>query len=1067
MPKNIITTPEQKFSMELKKELKDAKKAKFAVGWFFISGFKELKDELDKLENLELLISPTTNKHTAETMLVAEKFDEEVIDKLKEIAEYKTSAQKQEILEKEAEAFLERTGKIKPSKESKEFLVWLASKLNEKKIKIRIYTKETMHAKMYLIEKKDKSRVAFMGSSNISISGFNLNTELNIRIIDEKQIKKLSKWFKEKWDKSKDCDFTVLAGKKIEDSWAINNDVTPFRIYLRILHDIFSLEQENEEQLLKLSDDAPELYNFQKDAVIDVYRRLNKYGGIFLADVPGLGKTYMGSALLAHLQEDGEKAVVICPPKLEEHWKDVLDDFNVNARVISRGKLSDIINNDRLMQRDIILIDEAHHFRNPETNGYKDLELICENKKVILVGATPQNLSLNDIYHQMKLFHPREICEQIKIDPPILKDFFEEAMKEREKLDKEGKINVTDCSENLFQQILVRRTRKNIIDEYGKENLPPFPDRMGPYRIDYNIDEVYPGGVYSQLNNKIDQLKFARYDIGSFIEPDQFTDDEKQRLRIAGRNLKSIMHMILFKILESSVVAFRESTNLIYRSHQLFLRGLDEGKVLAGEAADKAYKDLKNDIEIEEIDIPTDSYDGKRFKKDELRQVIEKDMEIFKEMHEMVKDIKPSEDDKLQTLIKRIKGEYKKDNWDKEGKEKLSDKKILIFTQYATTAKYLGEELKKHFSNVDYVSGATGKILTRAALFSPNFNKRTIKRRGIKVTNTSEINILVSTELMSEGMNLQDGQVVINYELHWNPVRIIQRIGRIDRIGSENDKIWVYNFFPQTEADDKINVKEKVKKRINEINTRFGSDAKVISQEEQLSDKHKFYKIYTEDKKSLEEEERESKSSHHRLNWVKSKRELSNEYQKALALPTQSCCGMKKHKEGVISFYKVDDFYKLFFGNKSGEVMERNDWEILSILECKPDEEKLDIHDYHFDVAEEMRQQFEKEANDNEQKKSEHLEKVKRQALSKLQKISRRKSEKDKRLINEVEGLVRDAKLDVKQKRQLRGVIRQKHGLKDMEIVEEIKEFLKNCETIERKPLKKRYAEVIISESLK
>ena len=678
MPKNIITTPEQKFAEELKKGLVNAKKAKFAVGWFFISGIRELKDELDKLESLDLLISPSTSQHTAETMLIAEKIDELVKD---ELEKRKTPEEKKEILVKEASALLERTGKLKASKENAEFIAWLAEKLAKNIFKIHMYIKEVMHAKMYYIEKKDETSVAFMGSSNISLSGFNLNTELNIRLTDENQVKKLKAWFDEKWKYSEDCDFTTLAAKALEKSWPLNPDVTPFRIYLKILHEFFTFEDDNLE-VVPLSEDTPDLYDFQKDAVIDAYKKLNKYGGLFLADVPGLGKTYMGSALLAHLQEDGKKAIVICPPKLEEQWRDVLDEFSAGtARVISKGKLQSIINDDSLMKREIVLVDEAHHFRNPETNMYKDLELICENKKVILVGATPQNLNLLDLYYQMKLFHPNEISEILKIDPPILREFFDEAIEEREKLDAESKNDIPDRSENLFQQILIRRTRKNIIDEYGKDKLPPFPERIGPFRIDYDIDAVYPGGLYEELNKKIDSLDFARYDIGSYIIEEEFNEEEKQRLRVAGKNLKKIMHMILFKLLESSVVAFRESVDLIFRSHEAFLKGLDENKVLAGDKADQVYQQLRNDVDLEEIDIPDDAYSSKRFKVKDLQSAIEKDKVIFWQMYEMVKDIKPINDNKLQTLIKRIKGSYTKKNWNEKGNEPCEGKKILIFTQ--------------------------------------------------------------------------------------------------------------------------------------------------------------------------------------------------------------------------------------------------------------------------------------------------------------------------------------------------------------------------------------------------
>ncbi len=1069
MTENIITTPEQKFSDELKKELRGAKNAKFAVGWFFISGLKELKDEIDKLESLQILISPSTNRQTAETIMLAEKFDEAVTDIL-ETQYYQTPEQKKEILEKEAMVLLEKTGRLKASKENAEFISWLAQKLSEKKIEINIYTKELFHAKVYLVEKETGEKIAFAGSSNISLSGFSTNTEVNIRLTDEKQVDKLDKWFDEKWKLSEDCAFTVLAAEALKKSWALSEEVTPFRIYLRILHDIFSLDEDREKEKIEFNEDVPKLYSFQKDAVIDAYRRLQKYGGVFLADVPGLGKTYMGAALLAHLQEEGERAIVICSPKIQEQWEQVLDDYNVNAKVISRdyNKIAEVINDDRLMQRQVILIDEAHHFRNPETISYKDLQIICEGKKVILVGATPQNLTIYDMYHQLKLFHPQEMTDVLRIDPPELKKFFDKADEERKQLDADGKTNIPDRSENLFQQLLVRRTRKNIIDEYGKENLPPFPKRCGPYRIDYNIDDVYPGGIYNTLDTKIQELEFARYDIGSYIKEKEFTEDEKQRLKIAGRNLKSIMGMILFKLLESSVAALRESLHHMMRSHELFLRGLEEGKVLAGDAADKAYMQLKEEIEIEDIDIPEDTYAANRFKVDELRVAIANDLARLKPMYEMVQGITVEEDDKLQTLIKRITGEYSQPTWDTDGKEKCEGKKILIFTQFATTAKYIGEELKKHFERVVYVSGGSSGVLEKAALFSPETesNRKYLKKRGIEVTSENKIDILVSTDVLGEGMNLQDGQVVINYELHWNPVRIIQRVGRIDRIGSTNDKIWVYNFFPQLEADLRIGIKERIERRIQEIQTRFGGDDKVISQDEKLVDK-KFYEMYSEDAHALEDQEIESVSQKQKVNWRKLKEEFPEEYKKALALPNMANCGLSGKKQGIVVYCSTGDIYKLYLADKDGAVIDENDWQILSLLECDADTITVPIYDNHYDITEKIRLVFQDRANEIEHNRTGHLELLKRQALDRIEKAKRSQSEDTKRWMSSIQGSVRSVKLDIKLSRELRGIIRQRHGLLPKEMVEKIEILLKDKFQIIQQPAKKLYAEIVLSESLK
>lgn len=1021
----IIASPENKLSEAIKKELRRSTKARFATGWFFVSGLKELLPELDKLKKIEILTSPATNRQTAEAMLLAKGFIQAVEDTLEE-QKYITPEAREEILENEANNLLQTVSRIKPTEENKEFLIWLFKALESKKVEIHIYTKEHLHAKMYLLDD-----IAFVGSSNLSLSGFNLNSELNISLEDKDNLAELNAWFKEKWEHSKDSDFTALARAELMRSWALNETVTPFQIYLRILHEIFSYEVADE--IPELKSGTLKLYNFQEDAIIDAYQRLKKFNGVFIADVPGLGKTYTGSALLAHLQEDGKKALVICPPNLEDNWKNVLNEFNVGtARVISKGKLDQILADERLMRRDVVLIDEAHHFRNPETNLYKDLELICEGKQVILVGATPQNLSLWDIYHQIKLFHSNEISETLRIDPPSLKEYF--------KACEDGKADLED----LLSQILIRRTRKNVKDDYGQDIH--FPKRNGPHRIDYSIDEVYKGGIYSAINKLIDELVFARYDLGSFIKEEEFTPDERQRIKQAGSNLRKIMRMILFKLLESSFYAFRESLNLIVRSHLAFLKGLGEGKVLVGEAAEDIIDDLRAGTEISDLIIPDDAYDAKRFDEQKLKRDINKDLVTFSKIYDLVKAIKPEEDEKLRTLIKQLS--------DKE----IFGRKTIIFTQYATTAQYLGEELKKKFANVDYVSQGTGQVLTKAKRFSPKSNEFKVDK------DNPEINILVSTELLSEGQNLQDGEAVINYELHWNPVRIIQRIGRIDRIGSENDQIWIYNFFPQLEAEREINVEKKVKQRINEINQRFGADSKTISEDEQL-DQKKFYEMYTEEGDSLEEDEKESKSGYYLMQWKKLREQFQEEYQKAIDLPPMVYGGLSSHRNGVVAFCKTDDFYKLFLANQAGEIIERNDWQILSFIECSEAAILKKSYPNHLKIIEDIREKFEEEANEREIKKLNHLELLKRQVVDKLTRLKRGQPDKFKKEVDEVIDLVRNAKLSVSQRRSLRS-IRSKYGSLPNELVGEVRIIVEDCPREEFKTPIKKYAEVIMSESL-
>lgn len=1036
MAHDIIDNSKVKLAKVLREKISVSRKGHFAVGWFFLTGLKEIKEEIEGLEKLEILIGSKTNKETAEAILLASKYEEAVnnfLEKNRYLPEYQIERLKRE----ESKALLDRISFIEPTRENIEFIRWFWEKIREKKIEIKIYPYEPLHAKLYLLDFKDSrygKGISYVGSSNLSVSGLNLNTELNVAVSGDDNHQALSDWFRERWEVS--TDFNDLAREALEKSWVLINEVhpdevTPFRVYLRILHEIF-FYQETEEIKKEKKYGEVELYDYQVDAVRDAYHKLQYYNGVFLADVPGVGKTYTGSALLAHLEEEGKRALVICPPKLQEQWQEVLADFGVGtARVFSLGKLEDILDNERLMEREVILVDEAHHFRNPNTFRYEDLQLICEGKKVILVGATPQNLSVFDLYHQMKLFVPDDLDHNFRINPPDLKEFFREC--------KNGGADLED----LISQIVVRRTRSDIREYYRKIE---FPERKGPYREDYNIDRVYPGGLYRLLNQLLSELKFARYDIGSYLKPkNDFSPDQVQRLKQAGANLKGIMSIILFRRLESSIPAFRETTSWMAKSHSLFLKALDENKVLVGEEAEKVIDDLKAGEEIEDIEIPETLYDAGSFEKERMRKDIEEDKIRFEKMYNSVKDLGADNDEKLAKLISLLKS------------PEITRKKAIIFTQFSATARYLGIELAKLFPKVDCASQDTGHVLTKVKRFAPRANKYRIKPG-------EEIDILVSTDLLSEGLNLQDGQVVVNYELHWNPVRIIQRIGRIDRIGSQHDTIYIHNFFPQEEVEERINVETKVKKRINEIIKHFGGDEKTISMDEETVRK-KLFEVYTENSRSLEEEEARSRSGHFMMEWKKLKAGYPEEYRQALKLPTMVTCGMPAKKlEGIAIFCRSDDYYKLLLSDQTGSIVENNDWKIMELIECTPRIKSVPLLGYHLNVLEKVRKNFEDEVNRRETKKQE-LEEIKKQVIKRLDQIKRGKTEKVKKEVEEIEEKLRRAKLNLTQRRALRKEIR-KYGARPEETVEQIKKIIMSADLETDKPLEKKYAQVIISESL-
>jgi superfamily II DNA/RNA helicase len=1036
---DIIDNSKVKLVDVLKEKLSVSRRARFAVGWLFISGFKELKDEIENLEKLEILAGSRTNKQTAEIMLLEKKWNEAVKDKLENL-KYLPEEEREKILNNEFKELVNDLSYIKPSEENIEFLKWFLEKLREKKIEIRIYYKEPLHAKLYLFEYKDKRHglgEAIVGSSNFSLSGFELNTELNVRVLGNDNYKFLNDWFEKKWQESELTQFTELAEKAIEKSWAFNKEVTPFRVYLRVLHEMFSYKEPEPDIYIEA-----ELYRFQKDAVISAYKKLKKYNGVFISDVPGLGKTYIGSALLSHLETEGKTAIVIAPPRLVEYWREVLIDLGVSkAKVFSMGKLEEILDDERYMKRKVVLVDESHHFRNPETKRYKDLLKICQDKQVILLSATPQNLSIWDIYWQLKLFTPYETNHNFRIYPIELKKYFEACEK--------GDANIED----LISEIFIRRTRSDIKEYYPDEKII-FPERKGPYRVDYSIDDVYEGGLYAKIQELLNKLTYARYNLSRYVKEIDFEPEEFQRLNNAWVNLQRLVRANLYRRLESSVQAFRDSIDRHLKVYNGFKEILTrENKIPIGDINDleEMIDKLRDDEEFEWRE-GENYYDAKKFDVKKLKEDLEKDIKVFTEIKEAIKDITPKDDDKLQKLIEIL------------NKEPIKDKKVVIFSAFESTVKYLYENLKDKFERVDYVAGGE-KILTKIKRFAPKANKT-------KIDPKEEIRILIATEILSEGLNLQDAQVVINYELHWNPVRIIQRIGRIDRIGSEYSEIYVYNFFPETKAEKEIKIEDKVNRRINEIIQNFGYDEKTIHLGEPVVRK-KLFEIYTEKPEVLEEPEEKSDSKYFEFEFYRLIKEYPEEYKSALELPAMVNVARNSQTQGIIVFCKAGNYYRLRLTDLKGDVINSNDWEILKFLECKPNEKGYDFNKAFYEIIEKTREEFEKEANKREREKLDFIDPQKREIIKFIDKLKRKKSKKFKERCDELINLVKNKFISYENGKRLRKFIRdlsKKFGLTDEKILEELeKEFnttLISARQEEKPRIEKVYAQIIIVEEL-
>ena len=1023
MPHDIIDNREEKLADHIGRLLDNAERAKFAVGYFFLSGFKEIRAHLEKVQELRLLIGSTSNLKTVEALALGTG-NPEVVEKLLEPLNYLTPQEKAEAVKRESEKLTEIAAQIPQTDEDEEYIKFLAKLVKDGKIKVRVYTKGVLHAKAYIVDyPKDRYErgSAIVGSSNLSLAGVTSNTELNVVVPGNENHEKLSEWFERLWNDAEDFDKELM--HVLESSWAMN-EPTPYELYLKVVYELVKDRLDEDEKLHKPKGlEVPELYDYQKDAVIQARSILRDYDGVFLADVVGLGKTYMGAALLADIYaRTGEKAVIICPPVLKPLWQDVCDMYDLPVRIFSRAKVHDILEDERLMARPVVLIDESHHFRHPYTKSYKAVEEVCYRKKVIMLTATPYNTEPSDILNQMRLFHPTK-ATVIPVDPPVLTDFFSLVEKGEKKLPE------------LLEYVMVRRTRRHI-EKYYKEDMQSgklkFPERKPPVRIDYSIDDVYPG-IYDKIERALKRIRYARYDLFHYVKPEFRGEADLAQLKTAGKNLVALMRTILFKRLESSVAAFTRSVKDQEEIHQLYLDYLKKGVVPAGLLAEelKRYRRTGDDERMEQaMETFSEKYGAEKFNLERLKEDIEADLSVFAEIYKMVKDLKPEDDEKLQTLLKYLE------------EQPFKGSKVLVFTQFATTAEYLGEQVTKRFSQAEYVSGSSTDLLDKIKRFAPKANRAKVKAKD-------EIRVLVTTDILSEGLNLQDGNIVVSYDLHWNPVRLIQRIGRVDRVSTVHDVIHTFNFFPERKLEAKLGLEKRLTRRFDDIHKHIGLGEKYLSPDEKLTDIELFTRMYTGDESVLVESDEEAEVSFAEL--VKIMRDLREKdaklYARITSLPNKVRSARANDEDEMIVFCKAGDYSALYMADEEGKITSRDQMDILKKLKCDPKTKRVALpRDFNAKVRT-IEREFQEDAQERVlQRDAVESEPLVRQTLKELNSLARKVKGEDKKTITELRSRLVRAPLSPKEKKGLRSLRRMQNTPE--EHVRALKELLLSQQTL-------------------
>lgn len=897
MAHQIIDNRNKKLAEEISIQLDHTSKAKIAVGYFYLSGLKTIQDKLRAKEDdgsygineIKLLIGNTGNQLTIEELAQRNRRPEHIEREIEKQHYYKdrgdTTAheRRRRIISSTVNDVKEAISELDHSNENETLIGLINEMVTTGRLKVKVYTKSRLHAKAYILDFKNpqpnSKGIAIVGSSNLSLAGFTNNTELNVYVHDNgENHDALTTWFDELWAEAEEFDSALMT--EVQESWAMY-PATPYDIYMKTLYTLLKdrLEGGDDDEFLWHNEITQDLTDFQRNAVKQLNAIIRQYNGAFASDVVGVGKSFIGAAVVKHFViSEGVKPLIICPKTLEDMWKVYNAQYSLNAEIIPMSllKAGDIdepswnfLHTDRRYNdRNFVLIDESHNFRHHTPQRYQVLQDFIQTgqKKVLLMTATPRNKSANDVYNQIRLFHSDDKTF-IPISPPNLKEYFKVILNPETPIEKSASLFRT-----LLQYVLVRRTRNCILRWYGydsKTNEKVDPNNFDDYitgkkrayiyvggkhryfpkrnidTVTYSIEDTYKG-LYSTIRKHFGKAKFnyngkpitgeltyARFALWHYVQKDKQKNSPYKDLHRAGVNLRGLMRVMLFKRFESSIYAFRQTIGRLVKIHKAFIKSLDNGIVPAGE---KAQSILYGADIFQEADFLSaiqeatkeGNYDIKDFDTDRLISHIWHDLEILEDIQRLVGDdvIPPKKDAKLQRLKAILK------------EKPLNDGKVLIFSESAETVDYLYENLNpKEKPEIQKASSGRENKNRLVKLFAPKANNYELKPNDI------EVQMVIATDVLSEGLNLQDCDKIINYDLHWNPVRMIQRFGRIDRIGSEHEKIYGFNFLPETELDRNLNLHEIVHQRIQEIHDTIGEDSEILDNTEQINSEA-MYAIY-------------------------------------------------------------------------------------------------------------------------------------------------------------------------------------------------------------------------------
>ncbi|MCL6259466.1 phospholipase D-like domain-containing protein [Aquiflexum sp. TKW24L] len=810
------------------------------VGYFRASGYFQIREFVENAEEIRILVGINIDSLVYQANQQGILFDGDA--------------------EKAQEEFFQEVKKnIQEAEYDKTVeggMIQLIKDITTGKVKIKIHPKQNIHAKIYIFREEVKHDHGYgsviTGSSNLTDAGLSKNFEFNVELRDNSDIDFATKTFDKLWEEAVPVDMDSI--EKLQKETYLNDNYTPYEVYLKFLIEYFGKSIEFDPNSIADLPKGFKRLSYQVDAVNDGFTKMMKHNGFFLADVVGLGKTIV-STLIAKkyfytngFPEHRSRTLIIVPPALKDNWVETIEKFNLdNVRIVTNGSLHKI--NDATIY-DLIIVDEAHKFRSDTAGMYNELQKICKTptrrilpegktvpKRIILVSATPLNNRPEDIANQIYLFQD---SKESTLETGNLQHFFRQQIDAYKKLKSEPDIvKVQTGVKKIYEKIrtkvieplIVRRTRTDLMahELYSKDlenqNIK-FPKVRQPKKILYalepHLEDLYDKTI-QVLSHETRGLKYNRYRAIGFLKP--YKKGKYKQADMISAQLAKIMKTMLVKRIDSSFFAFKQSLFRFMKATEAMVTMFENGRIFIApnlpvtEMINEGREDELIDLVLEKsIEDPTiDICEPDDFEYDFLPG-LRHDFKLLKELSEEWEKV--IEDPKLEVFITYLKNTLLDKSINPESK-------LVVFSESKETTGYLEKELRTHIPwkilTVDSKS-RKDRMPTVRKNFDANFPK---------AEQENDFNIILTTEVLAEGVNLHRSNVIVNYDTPWNSTRLMQRIGRVNRIGSTADEVHVFNFYPTAKVNNDIELEKKAIMKLQAFHAALGEDSQIYSPDEE------------------------------------------------------------------------------------------------------------------------------------------------------------------------------------------------------------------------------------------